>query len=162
MWVQTPRLARGRSGDPGLLTQLSDPHRMGSLHGYRDLAVATVDLNAAQPVRLANIGGTASTPMEVGSLTKAMTGLVVADSIRRGELRLDAPVSTYLPQLHGAAAGDVTMGELVTHRAGYAEFGAATLRRAAWSAPVGRNWITTSLDPVSYTHLRAHETRHDL
>src|SRR5450759_3866454 len=104
----------------------------------------------------------ASTPMEVGSLTKAMTGLVVADSIRRGELRLDAPVSTYLPQLHGAAAGDVTMGELVTHRAGYAEFGAATLRRAAWSAPVGRNWITTSLDPVSYTHLRAHETRHDL
>lgn len=148
MWVQTPQLARGRSGDPGLLTQLSDLHRMGSLRGYRDLAVATVDLNAAQPVRLANIGGTASTPMEVGSMTKAMTGLVVADSIRRGELRLDAPVSTYLPQLHGAAAGDVTMGELVTHRAGYAEFGAATLRRAAWSAPVGRNWITTSLDQM--------------
>jgi len=34
------------------------------------------------------------------------------------------------------------MDELVTHTSGYAEFGAATLRRAAWAAPLGRNFFT--------------------
>ena len=34
------------------------------------------------------------------------------------------------------------MHELVTHTSGYAEFGAATLRRAAWTAPLGQNFLT--------------------
>jgi hypothetical protein len=34
------------------------------------------------------------------------------------------------------------MHELVTHTAGYAEFGDATLRRAAWAAPLGLNFFT--------------------
>jgi CubicO group peptidase (beta-lactamase class C family) len=34
------------------------------------------------------------------------------------------------------------MQELVTHTAGYAEFGAATVRRAAWKAPLGRGFLT--------------------
>ena len=42
-------------------------------------------------------------------MTKAMTGLVIADAVRRGEIRMDAPVSTYLPQLKGSPAGTVTM-----------------------------------------------------
>ncbi len=75
-------------------------------------------------------------------MTKAMTGLVIADAVRRGEIRMDAPVSTYLPQLKGSPAGTVTMHELVTHTSGYAEFGAATLRRAAWKAPLGQNFFT--------------------
>ena len=71
----------------------------GTLAGYHDVAVAEVDLDAAQPVRLAGIGADDTTPMEVGSMTKAMTGLVIADAVRRGEIRMDAPVATYLPQL---------------------------------------------------------------
>ena len=109
-------------------------------------AIAEVDLDAAQPVRLATLGTSTTTRMEIGSITKALTGLVVADSIKRGELRLDAPVGTYLPQLRGSPSGTVTMRELVTHHSGYADFGAATLRRAAWSAPTGRNWIDTDVD----------------
>ena len=119
---------------------------MGSLAGQHALAVAEVDLAAAQSVRLAGLGAGATTQMEIGSLTKALTGLVVADSVQRGELRLDAPVDTYLAQLRGSPAGTVTIRDLVTHRSGYAEFGAATLRRAAWSAPTGRDWIDTTLD----------------
>ena len=34
------------------------------------------------------------------------------------------------------------MHELVTHTSGYAEFGAATLRSAAWKAPLGQNFFT--------------------
>ena len=96
-------------------------------------------------MRLATLGTAATTRMEIGSITKALTGLVIADSIERGELSLDAPVETYLSPLRGSPAGTVSIRELVTHRSGYADFGAATLRRAAWSAPTGRNWIDTDL-----------------
>jgi CubicO group peptidase (beta-lactamase class C family) len=34
------------------------------------------------------------------------------------------------------------MHELVTHTSGYAEFGAATLYRAAWALPLGLNFLT--------------------
>ena len=96
---------------------------MGMLAGYESVAVAEVDLDSEQPVRLAGIGADDTTPMEVGSLTKAMTGLVIADAVRRGEIRMDAQVSTYLPDLKGSPAGTVTMHELVTHTSGIAEFG---------------------------------------
>ena len=141
-WVVSPNLAAARNGDPTVLAHLDQQAGMGMLAGYHDVAVAEVDLDAAQPVRLAGIGADDTTPMEVGSMTKAMTGLVIADAVRRGEIRMDAPVATYLPQLKGSPAGTATMHELVTHTSGYAEFGAATLRRAAWKAPLGRNFLT--------------------
>jgi CubicO group peptidase (beta-lactamase class C family) len=146
-WSQAPHLKSARHGDTALLNQLNGLREMGRLDGYQDLAVAKVDLADARSVRFANLGSVSeTTPMEIGSLTKALTGLVIDDSIRRGELRLDTPVSIYLPQLRGSAAGEVTIRELVTHHAGYAEFGAPTQRAAAWSAVLGRNWIGTDLD----------------
>jgi CubicO group peptidase (beta-lactamase class C family) len=143
-WVLSPDLATARNGDPTVLAHLDQQAGMGMLAGFHDVAVAEVDLAATQPVRLAGIGADHTTPMEVGSMTKAMTGLVIADAVRRGEIRMDSAVSTYLPQLKGSPAGAATMHELVTHTAGYAEFGAATLRRAAWKAPLGQNFFTTN------------------
>ena len=109
-WVMSPNLA----DDPQRRRQrfwriLDQQAGRGILAGYHDVAVAEVDLDAAQPVRLAGIGADDTTPMEVGSMTKAMTGLVIADAVRRGEIRMDAPVATYLPQLKGSPAGAVTM-----------------------------------------------------
>ncbi|TCO16621.1 CubicO group peptidase (beta-lactamase class C family) [Kribbella steppae] len=141
-WVLSPNLADTRDGDPTVLAHLDHQAGRGMLAGYHDVAVAEIDLNAAQPVRLAGIGADDTTPMEIGSMTKAMTGLVIADAVRRGEIRMDAAVSTYLPQLAGSSAGTATMHELVTHTSGYAEFGAATLRRGAWKAPLGHNFLT--------------------
>lgn len=148
-WVLAPNLASATNGDPELLAQLDQQANMGVLDGLHDVAVAEVDLNATHKVRLAGIGADDTTPMEVGSLTKAMTGLVIADAVRRGEVRMDAPVSTYLPALEGSRAGAVTMHELVTHTAGYAEFGAATLLRAAWTAPLGRGFITADTSQMT-------------
>jgi CubicO group peptidase (beta-lactamase class C family) len=88
--------------------------------------------------------------MEVGSVTKAMTGLVIADAVSRGEVRMDVPVSTYLPQLTGSPAGTVTLHELVTHTSGYANFGAVTLRRGFWSAPLGRNFLGTDSEQMTH------------
>lgn len=141
-WVLSPNLASARNGDPTVLAHLDHQAGTGMLAGYHGVAVAEVDLNATQPVRLAGIGADDATPMEVGSMTKAMTGLVIADAVRRGEIRMDSAVSTYLPQLEGSPAGTATMHELVTHTSGYAEFGTATLRRAAWKAPLGQNFLT--------------------
>ena len=137
-WVLAPNLATGRNGDPTVLAHLDHQASRGWLAGYHDVAVAEVDLDAAQTGAAGRHRRRRQTPMEVGSMTKAMTGLVIADAVRRGEIRMDAPVSTYLPQLEGSPAGTVTMHELVTHTAGYAEFGAATLRGAAWKAPLGQ------------------------
>ena len=148
-WVLVPHLAAAPNGDPVVLARLDQQAHMGMLAGYHDLAVAQVDLGATQPVRVAGLGADAITPMEVGSLTKAMTGLVIADAVHRGELRLDVPVSTYLPQLAGSQAGTVTIGELVTHTAGYVDFGAPTLHRAAWQAPLGRSFLTADLTQMT-------------
>ena len=149
-WVLAPDLAGTRNGDPTVLAHLDQQARMGMLDGYHDIAVAEVDLGATHAVRLAGIGADDTTAMEVGSLTKAMTGLVIADAVRRGEIRMDAPVSTYLPALKGSPAGAVTMHELATHTAGYVEFGATTLRNAAWKAPLGQNFLDTNRSQMTH------------
>ena len=143
-WVLAPNLATASNGNTAVLAHLDHQASMGMLAGYESVAVAEIDLDSTQPVRLAGIGADATTPMEVGSMTKAMTGLVIADAVRRGEIRMDAPVATYLPKLKGSPAGTVTMQELVTHTSGYAEFGGSILRSAAWKAPLGMNFFTSS------------------
>ena len=146
MALMTPQLATVGHGDNSLLGRLTSLEQMGTLDGFHDLSIATVDLGAAQPVRLASLGTTATTRMEIGSITKALTGLVIADAVHRGEISMSVPISTYLPQMRGSAAGQVTMQELVTHSAGYSEFGPATIRRAVWSAPLGRAFLTANVD----------------
>ena len=147
-WALAPSLASERQGDPVLLSELTAEEQAGALDGYRGLLVAEVTPGADRPVRVAGLGIADDTPIEVGSMTKAMTGLVIADSVRRGELDLSSPVSAYLPGLGGSPAGEVTMRELVTHTAGYVNVGSATRRRAIWTAPLGRNFFDTDLDQM--------------
>jgi CubicO group peptidase (beta-lactamase class C family) len=149
-WMLTPNLATARNGNPIVLAHLEEQRDMGMLNGFHDIAVAEIDLDAADPVQLAGVGATATTPMEVGSVTKAMTGLVIADAVSRGKVRMDVPVSTYLPQLTGSPAGTVTLHELVTHTSGCANFGAVTLRRGFWSAPLGRNFLGTDSEQMTH------------
>ena len=108
-WMLAPNLATARNGDPAVLAHLDHQASMGMLAGYKSVAVAEVDLDSKQPVRLAGIGADDTTVMELASITKALTGLVIADSVDRGEIRMDAQVSTYLPDLSGSPAGTVTM-----------------------------------------------------
>lgn len=57
---------------------------------------------------------------EIGSVTKALVGLVIADAAARGDVALDAPLATLLPDTlaldpHVAA---LTLADLATHRSG--------------------------------------------
>ena len=65
---------------------------------------------------------TPETLFQIGSITKTFTGTAAMRLVERGELDLDVPVRTYLPELtlsdEGVAAR-VTMRHLLTHTGGW-------------------------------------------
>ncbi|HEU4815425.1 serine hydrolase [Janthinobacterium sp.] len=88
----------------------------------------------------------ADTVYEIGSITKTMTGLLLADAVVAGKARLEQPVAELLPAYAIPAFADqkITLGQLATHFSGlprlpanlapadkrnpYADYGEAQLR----------------------------------
>ncbi len=63
-----------------------------------------------------------STVFAVDSVTKVVTGLLLADMVVRGEVRLDDPVDRYLPpgvRAPGRGGRKITLLDLATHTAGF-------------------------------------------
>lgn len=61
------------------------------------------------------------TVFEIGSMTKVFTGLLLADMVHRGEVKLDDPISKYLPASVKAPTRngkEITLLDLATHRSG--------------------------------------------
>ncbi|WP_431867738.1 serine hydrolase domain-containing protein [Nocardiopsis eucommiae] len=77
-------------------------------------AVVEVD---GDRVREAYFGADGTTLYEIGSVSKALTGLLLADAIERGEVDPDTELGTLL-DLEGAPAATVTLSELSSHRSG--------------------------------------------
>jgi CubicO group peptidase (beta-lactamase class C family) len=64
---------------------------------------------------------TGSTVFEIGSITKAFTGVLLADMVLRGEVGLDDPVARYLPSGTRVPERDgvaITLRHLTTHTSG--------------------------------------------
>ncbi|NOJ50472.1 serine hydrolase [Bradyrhizobium archetypum] len=61
---------------------------------------------------------TPDTLFNVASVRKLFEAALVALGVLRGELRLEDPVSKYVPELHGDYIGRVTIGQLATHTSG--------------------------------------------
>jgi CubicO group peptidase (beta-lactamase class C family) len=55
------------------------------------------------------------TVFQVGSVTKAVTGLLLGDMVQRGEVALSDPATRYLA---GATPGNITLLDLATHTSG--------------------------------------------
>ncbi len=58
---------------------------------------------------------------EIGSITKVFTGILLAETIRRGEVKLDDPANEHLPpeaQIPAKGRSPVTLRHLVTHTSG--------------------------------------------
>lgn len=80
------------------------------------VAVAVLD---GGDVRTAYQGADADTVFEVASITKGMTGELLAIAIERGEVAADDPLGDHLP-LGDAPVASITLAELATHRSGLA------------------------------------------
>jgi CubicO group peptidase (beta-lactamase class C family) len=121
------------SGDPELIEQLV------GLRGRltHTIAAAVVDLSAEPSVRWAHLTTnkprTVSSPevtvdadpkFELGSVTKGLTGMLLAEAIGRGELTLETTAGEILtarPALHAHTEGPlhtITLRELCTHTSG--------------------------------------------
>jgi CubicO group peptidase (beta-lactamase class C family) len=88
----------------------------------------------------------AQTIYPVGSITKQFTAAAVLKLVEDGEVRLDAPVTQYLPEY--SAFASVTVEQLLTHTAGVADYTVM----AAW-------WETLGLEmpPARLAAFFAHE-----
>lgn len=84
--------------------------------GIRQMSIATIDLNdKKKPIRYAFINAKLDTKFELGTTTQALTGLLVADAIKRRELQLARPLGDQANGLSGPIAAQ-TLQALVTHR----------------------------------------------
>ena len=64
---------------------------------------------------------TADTIFDVASLTKVVaTATSIMILVERGKIRLNDPLSTYIPEIKGEGRERITLELLLTHRAGYA------------------------------------------
>jgi D-alanyl-D-alanine-carboxypeptidase/D-alanyl-D-alanine-endopeptidase len=91
----------------------------------------SVEVSTAGPVGAGDV-------FELGSITKAVTGLLLADAVVRGEVELDTALADCLP---GARPG-ITLGDLAAHTAGLPRLPLALVRRTG---------VTNRTDPYAGT-----------
>lgn len=90
----------------------------GIIHAEKEHAAGFGVTNVDHPLPV-----DARTLFQVGSITKTVTGTAVMRLLEKGQLDLDRPLRTYLPDLKLADAdvtAKVTMRHLLTHTAGWA------------------------------------------
>lgn len=109
---------------------LDDRVRRALGPGHRVAVAALVRDGVASVVTL---GTTQDADLEIGSVSKGLTGLLYADALARGEVTPSTRLGDHLPALDGAPVADVTLRALATHRSGLP-------RLPAGSASVRRTW----------------------
>jgi CubicO group peptidase (beta-lactamase class C family) len=91
------------------------------------LVIGLVDEHGSRVVsygKMGNVTGpdvNGDTLFEIGSITKTFTGLLLQDMIERGEMKLDDPVSKYLPKsvkMPSRHGKQITLLHLATHTSG--------------------------------------------
>jgi CubicO group peptidase (beta-lactamase class C family) len=106
-----------KPGDDAVLVAATKK-ALGSTY-HVNTSTAFIDLRDGT-TRYANIGPDAVSTRhyEIGSITKAFTGQLLADAIARGEVTADQKVGTLIPTLAAKPVGSVTLQQLATHTAG--------------------------------------------
>lgn len=65
-----------------------------------------------------NIPNQPDTKHRLGSVTKQFTSMLILQLVEQGKLKLDAPISTYLPEYPKASGDKITIHHLLTHTSG--------------------------------------------
>lgn len=126
----------------GVPSALGDPELAAELDrvaGRRTRRLAAAVIDPDRGTQQAFIEADEHTRFEIGSVTKALTGMLLAEAIHRDELTLDCAVSAVLPDTAASPLGSVTLRELCTHTSGLPRQSRSlgTPVRAAWSAWFG-------------------------
>lgn len=158
------------TGDPALARRLR--LAVGDLPG-QGFAVAAGDgsTSAQAAIGEASPGRplTATTPQEIGSVTKSMTGLLFADAVERGEVTPATTLGEVYPGLPGELAV-TTLTELATHTSGLPRLSTRAQLRSLvtnltygnpyeWDTPgsllsdAGSTWLRTPRGEFSYSNL---------
>lgn len=104
------------------MTEIADRDDLALLGARHRVAAAAVVTPTGTRVTLR--GAPRDGEFEIGSVSKALTGLLYADALERGEVGPDTRLADLLP-LAGTAVGAVTLGSLATHSSGLTRLPAA-------------------------------------
>lgn len=112
VWLRpaTPRLSGNGHGDRALCALVKAQNPVA-----RDLTVVLV--NGSAGTRTCTWAADAGRPYEIGSVSKAMTGMLIDDAVDRGEVSLDDRLGDYLA-LGSSGAASITLRQAVTHSSG--------------------------------------------
>ncbi|MDA0632940.1 serine hydrolase [Nonomuraea sp. MCN248] len=117
-----PTLGPATTGDPALAKLVRNA---AGQEGFRGLSVALIEDGRVRYAGVGDTGGADPRPVdqdtayELGSITKPMTGMLLADLASEG-LSPDTPVRDLLPRVafSDPAVAGATLAELSSHRAG--------------------------------------------
>ncbi len=87
---------------------------VGLVENGRHRVISFGEENAGRPLDGASV-------FEIGSITKAFTGTLLADMVQRGEVKLDDPVAKYLPEgvkVPTRNGREITLADLASHMSG--------------------------------------------
>ncbi|MGN9808218.1 serine hydrolase domain-containing protein [Micromonospora sp. BQ11] len=115
-----PRLGDRTTGDTALAAEVREA--VGDPAGHRGLAVAVIESGRVRTAGLGRRGPDGGpvepgTPFEIGSVTKVLTGMLLADQAGSGAVRPEDTLGAALPEVTGPSR-DVTLAELASHRSG--------------------------------------------
>ncbi|MDM4722670.1 serine hydrolase domain-containing protein [Micromonospora sp. WMMA1363] len=140
---RAPRLTAQQTGDADLAAAAR--RAVGDPEGHRGLAVALVESGR---VRTAGLGDRdpagapveAGTPFEIGSVTKALTGMLLAERAAAGAVNPDDPLASALPRVAGPTR-EVTLAELASHRSGLPRLALSVpeIARISWANLIAGN-----------------------
>ena len=113
-------------GDPELQATLG---ALASKH-TRAVAAAVIDTATAPETRFAFIGAAADTRFEIGSVTKPLVGMLLAECVALDEISLDTNIGAIYPDHPGTEFWAVLVRELSTHTSGLPRLPRGVLIRA--------------------------------
>ena len=148
-----PRLSETTSGDAALIERVEEL-LTDRAEGHDAVAVAVID---GDDVRFAGFGDeddggavAESTAFEIGSVTKPMTGMLLADMIDDGEVDPESTlreVASRQYEIDGDGA-EATLEALASHRAGYPRLPLSSLPASLMSSLAGSDPYTGSARTV--------------
>ncbi len=132
--------------------------------GGMAMVVGVMEPDGSTKIAYYGDGGEGARPLgpksvfELGSITKAFTGILLAEAVARGEVALEDPVAKYLPDdvtVPSRNGREITLLDIATHRS-------SLTRMPTNMVPTGDGAYPEYTIDMLYVFLASHELRRDI